>query len=60
MRYASVVELRRNRLVAAWGGKRPGWIDEAIPEELDEQARGGRVQGQRDACREGAAGLAEA
>jgi len=40
MRYASVVELRRNRLVAAWGGKRPGWIDEAIPEELDEQARG--------------------
>lgn len=39
MRYASVVELRRNRLVAAWGGKRPGWIDEAIPEELDDKER---------------------
>ena len=40
MRFASVVELRKNRLVAAWGGKHPGWIDEAIPEDLDEQARG--------------------
>ncbi len=40
MRFASVVELRRNRLVAAWSGKRPGWIDESIPEELDERARG--------------------
>ena len=40
MRYASVVELRRNRLVAAWGGKRPGWIDEAIPEDLGDEARG--------------------
>lgn len=39
MRYAGVVELRRNRLLAAWGGKRPGWIDEAIPEELDDQSR---------------------
>lgn len=39
MRYASVVELRRNRLLAAWGGKRPGWIDEAIPEELDDASR---------------------
>ena len=34
MRFASVVELRKKRLVAAWGGKHPGWIDEAIPEGL--------------------------
>lgn len=40
MRFTSVVELRRNRLIAAWGGKRPGWIDEAIPEELDDPSRG--------------------
>lgn len=39
MRYAVVIELRRNRLLAAWSGKRPGWIDEAIPEELDDAAR---------------------
>jgi len=39
MRYAVVIELRKNRLLAAWGGKRPGWIDEAIPEELNDAAR---------------------
>lgn len=39
MKYAVVIELRRNRLLAAWSGKRPGWIDEAIPEELGDAAR---------------------
>ncbi|GAB5495290.1 MAG: hypothetical protein Phyf2KO_03700 [Phycisphaerales bacterium] len=33
------IEIRSNRVMAAWSGRRPGWIDESIPDELDQSAR---------------------
>ncbi len=35
-----VIEIRSNRVMAAWGGRRAGWIDEPIPEDLDKDSLG--------------------
>ena len=40
MNYAAVIELRRNRVLAAWNGKKTGWFDVSMPEDMDAAARG--------------------
>lgn len=35
-----VIEIRSNRVLAAWGGRRAGWIDESIPDDLGQEERG--------------------
>ncbi|HED52629.1 MAG TPA: hypothetical protein ENJ00_00300 [Phycisphaerales bacterium] len=41
MGFDGVIELRRDRVLMAWGGRRSGWLDEAIPPgHEDVEARG--------------------
>lgn len=38
-----IIEIRKDRLLAAWGGRKGGWIDQAIPEDLSGESRRERI-----------------